>query len=290
MNFEIDYQNIIPRIQKFENHHSCYSSILSKKNNIKMKQDENIHQVTDQNSCSHKESGKTYPKVGKLEDHSDSFLKLPQSIQPSVNAVGSAVPGDTMQNTYLVTNSEQKDYTTTFGNVERFSVENSNLKILHSTDNVAESTQKPTNSILPPVSQTVISNESLMFQDDFYQEEEIGPDKFNNKAVPIKETSLYISKEEADVSNNDDADEDDNDDGDDDEEIDTDSVTEDKEFISYELEQAHRVLRELMSDSYKNINWPFMQAVDANMEGCYDYYDSVKRPIWLFKSLFLIIL
>ncbi len=56
------------------------------------------------------------------------------------------------------------------------------------------------------------------------------------------------------------------------------------ESLSYELEQGSRILREIMSEANKSVNWPFMEAVDADKMGLYDYYDRIKKPMWLKKS------
>jgi hypothetical protein len=57
-----------------------------------------------------------------------------------------------------------------------------------------------------------------------------------------------------------------------------------KEPLNYELQQAFRILREIMTESNKSINWPFMNVIDASQEGCEHYYQFVKQPMWLKKS------
>ncbi|XP_064601292.1 uncharacterized bromodomain-containing protein 10-like [Liolophura sinensis] len=50
-----------------------------------------------------------------------------------------------------------------------------------------------------------------------------------------------------------------------------------------ELQHGYRILRELMADGNKSVNWPFMDAVDSDAYGLHDYYERVKRPMWLCK-------
>ncbi len=50
------------------------------------------------------------------------------------------------------------------------------------------------------------------------------------------------------------------------------------------LQQGLRILKEIMSEANKSVNWPFMNAVDAEKLGLYDYYDKVKKPMWLKRS------
>ena len=57
-----------------------------------------------------------------------------------------------------------------------------------------------------------------------------------------------------------------------------------KEPLSYELEQGNRILKEIMSEANKSVNWAFMEAVDTEKMGLYDYYDRIKKPMWLKKS------
>ena len=60
-----------------------------------------------------------------------------------------------------------------------------------------------------------------------------------------------------------------------------------KEPLSLELQQADRILREIMSDSNKSLIWPFVGAVDATEDGLEDYYEKIKEPMWLEKSKYL---
>ncbi len=57
-----------------------------------------------------------------------------------------------------------------------------------------------------------------------------------------------------------------------------------KEPLSYELQQGFRILKELMSETNKSLNWPFMEPVDTEQLGLWDYYERVSRPMWLKKS------
>ena len=54
--------------------------------------------------------------------------------------------------------------------------------------------------------------------------------------------------------------------------------------LSVELQQGFRILKELMSDINKAINWPFQDPVDAEKLGLDDYYDKVTHPMWLKRS------
>ncbi|KAK6190914.1 hypothetical protein SNE40_002680 [Patella caerulea] len=51
--------------------------------------------------------------------------------------------------------------------------------------------------------------------------------------------------------------------------------------LSDELKNGYRILRELMSDSNKAVNWPFMEAVDDSHPDTADYYEVVDNPMWL---------
>jgi hypothetical protein len=58
----------------------------------------------------------------------------------------------------------------------------------------------------------------------------------------------------------------------------------DLDSMSYELQQAYRILRELMTDSNKSFVGPFLNPVDSTAPGCSDYYDKIKRPMWMKRS------
>lgn len=54
--------------------------------------------------------------------------------------------------------------------------------------------------------------------------------------------------------------------------------------LSYELQQGLRILKELMSDSNKSVNLHFLGPVDDGHPETADYYEKIKKPIWLGKS------
>lgn len=49
--------------------------------------------------------------------------------------------------------------------------------------------------------------------------------------------------------------------------------------ISFELQQGYRIYTELLSDSNRNVTWPFLEPVDADSLGLWDYYDRIKQPM-----------
>lgn len=49
--------------------------------------------------------------------------------------------------------------------------------------------------------------------------------------------------------------------------------------LSFELQQGYRVYSELLSDSNRNVTWPFLDPVDADSLGLWDYYDRIKQPM-----------
>ncbi|XP_022256590.1 uncharacterized protein KIAA2026-like isoform X2 [Limulus polyphemus] len=53
--------------------------------------------------------------------------------------------------------------------------------------------------------------------------------------------------------------------------------------LDCELIDAFRVVSYLMSESNKNINWPFLEAVRDNDPSCPDYYEVIVKPVWLSK-------
>lgn len=63
----------------------------------------------------------------------------------------------------------------------------------------------------------------------------------------------------------------------------TDDHTYNQAPLSYELQQGLRILKELMSDSKKSVNWLFMEPVDDSHPETADYYDKIKKPIWFGK-------
>ena len=64
----------------------------------------------------------------------------------------------------------------------------------------------------------------------------------------------------------------------------TDDHTYNQAPLSYELQQGLRILKELMSDSNKSVNWHFLDPVDDSHPETADYYEKIKKPIWLGKS------
>ena len=54
--------------------------------------------------------------------------------------------------------------------------------------------------------------------------------------------------------------------------------------LSYELKQAYRVFVELLSDSNRNVTWPFLDPVDAKAQGLWDYHERIKEPMSFAKS------
>ncbi len=61
-----------------------------------------------------------------------------------------------------------------------------------------------------------------------------------------------------------------------------------KEPLSYELTQGYRILKQIMTEGNKSLTWPFMDAVDPNAEGCTEYYEIIKQPVWLKKGIKLL--
>lgn len=58
----------------------------------------------------------------------------------------------------------------------------------------------------------------------------------------------------------------------------------DSPSLNYELQQGYRILKELMAESNKSVNWPFIYKVDDSYPETSDYYEKIKNPIWLEKS------
>lgn len=54
--------------------------------------------------------------------------------------------------------------------------------------------------------------------------------------------------------------------------------------LNPELQQGFRILKELMSDTNKSVNWLFLDPVDASHPETADYYEKIKKPIWLHLS------
>lgn len=49
--------------------------------------------------------------------------------------------------------------------------------------------------------------------------------------------------------------------------------------LSPEVQQGYRVFIEMSADSYKNVSWPFLEPVDAEALGLWDYHDRIKEPM-----------
>ncbi|KAL9979823.1 hypothetical protein ACROYT_G017540 [Oculina patagonica] len=49
--------------------------------------------------------------------------------------------------------------------------------------------------------------------------------------------------------------------------------------LSPEVQQGYRVFIEMSADSYKNVTWPFMEPVDAEALGLWDYNERIKEPM-----------
>lgn len=49
--------------------------------------------------------------------------------------------------------------------------------------------------------------------------------------------------------------------------------------LCYELQQGYRIFRELLSDPYRTITYPFLEPVDAEALGLWDYHERIKEPM-----------
>lgn len=54
--------------------------------------------------------------------------------------------------------------------------------------------------------------------------------------------------------------------------------------LSPEVQQGYRVYVEMSADSYKNVTWPFLEPVDAEALGLWDYHDRIKEPMSFHQS------
>lgn len=54
--------------------------------------------------------------------------------------------------------------------------------------------------------------------------------------------------------------------------------------LSPEVQQGYRVFIEMSADSYKNVTWPFMEPVDAEALGLWDYNERIKEPMSFHQS------
>ncbi|XP_033751211.1 uncharacterized protein LOC117335368 [Pecten maximus] len=82
--------------------------------------------------------------------------------------------------------------------------------------------------------------------------------------VPVTEESMSIASDEVD---------------------DKEEETDTRNPLSPELQQGYRILKELMADGNKSVNWHFLEAVDSSHPETADYYERIKRPVWLGKML-----
>ena len=57
---------------------------------------------------------------------------------------------------------------------------------------------------------------------------------------------------------------------------------EDQKQSSVELQTGFRILKDLMADSHKNVNWPFMEPIDVSAPDLVaDYHQKIEKPVWL---------
>lgn len=54
--------------------------------------------------------------------------------------------------------------------------------------------------------------------------------------------------------------------------------------LSSEVQQGYRVFMEMSADSYKNVTWPFLEPVDAEALGLWDYHERIKEPMSFYQS------
>lgn len=54
--------------------------------------------------------------------------------------------------------------------------------------------------------------------------------------------------------------------------------------VKVELHAARRLLREIMHNNHKTVNWAFLDPVDTDALGLDDYHEKIKQPMWLNKS------
>lgn len=54
--------------------------------------------------------------------------------------------------------------------------------------------------------------------------------------------------------------------------------------LSPEVQQGYRVFMEMSADSYKNVTWPFLEPVDAEALGLWDYHERIKEPMSFYQS------
>ena len=56
---------------------------------------------------------------------------------------------------------------------------------------------------------------------------------------------------------------------------------EEKQQPSVELQTGFKILKDLMADSNKNVNWPFMEPIEVSAPDlAADYHQKIEKPIW----------
>ena len=55
-------------------------------------------------------------------------------------------------------------------------------------------------------------------------------------------------------------------------------------LFCYEVQQGYRIFRELLSDQYKSIIYPFMQPVDVEGLNLWDYHTRIETPMSFSQS------
>ena len=49
-----------------------------------------------------------------------------------------------------------------------------------------------------------------------------------------------------------------------------------------ELQTGYKILKDLMADSNKNVNWPFMDPIEVSAPNLVDdYHEKIEKPVWL---------
>ena len=57
--------------------------------------------------------------------------------------------------------------------------------------------------------------------------------------------------------------------------------------LNYEVQQGYRIFRELLSDPYRTITYPFLEPVDAEAMGLWDYHERIKEPMCFTTSEYI---
>ena len=55
-------------------------------------------------------------------------------------------------------------------------------------------------------------------------------------------------------------------------------------LFSYDVQQGYRIFRELLSDQFKSITYPFIDPVDVEGMGLWDYDSRIKTPMSFSQS------